>query len=139
MTRISLLMAAAVTLIGTTGLSAQAPTTAPAVRFEQPQILSIGTHGASPAECAPGKICVKEMKPTTKTVYSAAYKEYCLPHCSVLSHIKSCCGMGSCADGDCTVRTRHVLVKKIVPDCDKPACVLKELPAAPLPVAGPTR
>ena len=78
------------------------------------------------------KICVIEPRPTTKVVYSSACKEFCLPECSLLSLLRKC---GGCGCGE--VRTRTVLIKKVAPGCDKPACVLKEVPAACPPAAKP--
>jgi hypothetical protein len=84
------------------------------------------------------KVCVVEMRPTTKVVYDSVCKEYCLPHCSLLDLIRGCCG--HCAGGECgPVRVRRVLVKKTVPGPERPQCVLKEVPVTcePCAEAGP--
>jgi hypothetical protein len=82
-------------------------------------------------------VCVVEPRPTTNVVYGSACREFCLPDCSLLGLIRKCCG--GCAACDCGgVRTRNVLIKKVVPGCDEPACVLKEVPAGcPSPAAKP--
>jgi hypothetical protein len=92
-----------------------------------------GSRAQAPAPVVAGvggptcKGCVIEPRPTTKTVYSSACKDYCLPECSLLGLLRKC---GGCATCDCGgVRTRHVLIKKVVPGCYLPACVLKEVPA----------
>jgi hypothetical protein len=119
---------------------------APGVSVPQPPA-SIASAGA-PA-CGTAKVCVMEPKPTTKVVYDSVCKDYCVPRCcSLFGLLRSCtgfgdecksggCGGGGC--GDCELRTRRVLVKKVVPDCDKPTCVLKDAPAGaacclPVPV-----
>ena len=70
--------------------------------------------------------CVTEPKKNTKVVYTSRCKEYCVPHCSLLSLF----GSGDCGCSDnCEKRTKNVLVKKVVPACDTTQCVLKEVPA----------
>jgi hypothetical protein len=79
------------------------------------------------------KICVRETKTNTKKVYAAHCKEYCQETCSLFSHFFS---KGDCGcDCNCEVKTKKVLVKKMVPDCDTTQCVLKEVPVncAPCP------
>ncbi len=87
------------------------------------------------------KVCVTEPKPTTRVVYDSVCKEYCAPRCcSVLGLIRRCfgleeeCDSGGC--GDCELRTRSVLVKKVVPGPDVPTCVLKDAAAC---APGPAR
>jgi hypothetical protein len=100
------------------------------------------SQAQSPNECGPVvagvggptcTVCVVEPKSTTKTVYGSVCKEFCRPECSLLSLLRKC---GGCATCDCgAVRTRNVLVKKVVPGREVPACVLKEVPAeCPQPV-----
>ncbi len=102
-----------------------------------PQTPAGGATVAAPAVGA-GKVCVAEPKPTTKVVYGSVCQEYCTPRCgSVLGLLKELAGFGDghgcCRDGctDCELRTRRVLVKKVVPGPDAPACVLKEAPCGP--------
>jgi hypothetical protein len=77
------------------------------------------------------KICVRETKTNTKKVYTTHCKEYCQENCSLFSHFF---GKGDCGcDCNCQVRTKKVLVKKMVPDCDTTQCVLKEVPATCAP------
>jgi len=89
----------------------------------------------APVECCnacpcegPKKVCVAEPKKNTKVVYNSKCQEYCLPRCGCF--LSRMFGRGSCdcPDGNCgEVRTRHVLVKKKVPDCDTMTCVVKEV------------
>jgi hypothetical protein len=81
-----------------------------------------------PAVPCTQKVCVSEPKKNTKVVYSSHCKEYCLPSCSLWSLFSG----GNCGcEGNCgEVRTRNVLVKKVVPTCDTTQCVLKEVPVA---------
>jgi hypothetical protein len=110
---------------------------------------------AAPCEAPTTKVCVAEPKTNTRIVYTSRCQEYCLPRCWCLLDLIR--GGGSCdcgEDGNCgPVRTRHVLVKKKVPDCDTVTCVVKEVPCggggpspcppavvmvpAPSPQAGP--
>jgi hypothetical protein len=71
-------------------------------------------------------ICVVEPKKNTKVVYTSRCKDYCVPSCSLFGG--DCCAC-------CEKRTKNVLIKKVVPDCDTTQCVLKEVPAecAPCP------
>jgi hypothetical protein len=87
---------------------------------------------------SPGKICVSEPKPTTKTVYSSMCKEYCQPRIYLLGWIKELCD-DDCANGNCgDVRTVRVLIKRTVPGPTVPACVLKEVvPCKSLSVDAP--
>jgi hypothetical protein len=91
---------------------------------------------------APAKICVSEMKPTIKTVYRSACVDFCLPKCSLHGLWQRCCGeCDTCHGGECELRTRRVLIKKFVPGCEEPVCVLKDaptLPCGPGMIAPPT-
>ena len=101
-------------------------------RAQSPSESGLVVAGVGGPTC---KVCVIEPRPTTKTAYGSVCKEYCLADCSLLGLLRKC---GGCATCDCGgVRTRNVLVKKIVPGCDVPACVLKEVPAGCPPAAGP--
>lgn len=115
------------------GLIPHQPTTiiyaSPAEQVPAPQ----PAVAASAVPCAPctQKICVRETKTNTKKVYTTRCKEYCQETCSLWSH---CFGKSDCGcDCNCEVRTKHVLVKKTVPDCDTTQCVLKEVPATCAP------
>ena len=84
---------------------------------------------AACAEAAPAKVCVKECVPKTKVVYEVKCREYCVGKCSFFGMLRSACG--DCADGACgEVRTKKVLIKKIVPDGTEAKCVLKDAPTA---------
>jgi hypothetical protein len=71
----------------------------------------------------PGSVCVREVRPATKTVYACQEEEYCLPRCGLLSWV-----LGQCGCGD--VRVRHRLVVKHVPDGGTQRCVPRGGPAA---------
>jgi hypothetical protein len=105
------------------------------LRAEDMVVIHVSDHcnppTCLPAPCVPEtcKTCVSVPKHNTKVVHSSVCKDYCLPHCglSCLSH-----GCNDCQDGcgPCgRVRTRHVLTKKFVPDCDTTQCVVQESPA----------
>ena len=68
--------------------------------------------------------CAIEMKPTTRTVYTSVCKDYCRYDGSILAIIRRCCGKGG--DCPCEMKSRNILVKKIVPGPDVPYCVAKE-------------
>ncbi len=70
-------------------------------------------------------VCVTEPKKNTKVVYTSRCKDYCVANCSLFSMFSSNCG---CCE-NCEKKTKNVLVKKVVPDCDTTHCVLKEVPA----------
>jgi len=70
-------------------------------------------------------VCVTEPKKNTKVVYTSHCKEFCVANCSLFSLFSSDCG----CSGNCEKKTKNVLVKKVVPDCDTTQCVLKEVPA----------
>ncbi len=97
------------------------------------------------------KVCIAVPKKNTKVVYSSVCHDYCLPKCTLRCLFGH--GCHDCGDGCETcgkVKTRHVLVKKIVPACDTKDCVIREqlvpqcqsapacdfLPAAPMPAPG---
>jgi hypothetical protein len=71
------------------------------------------------------KICVSEVKHTTKKVYACKGEEYCLPRCSFLSLLwgKCSCDEGSCGD----VKVRHRLIVKTVDGCESKQCVIREV------------
>ncbi|MDB5307899.1 MAG: hypothetical protein JWO38_2101 [Gemmataceae bacterium] len=69
-------------------------------------------------------VCVIEMRPTTRTVYTSVCKDYCRYDGSILGIIRRCCGTGG--DCPCEMKTRTILIKKIVPGPDVPVCVAKE-------------
>jgi len=74
------------------------------------------------------KVCATECQPTKKTVYSSVEKQYCLAERGLLDWLHGCL-FGS--DDGCNhcgqVRTKTVLVKKIVPGKPVERCVLKEI------------
>jgi hypothetical protein len=115
------------------------------------------------------KVCVPECttKKHSHTVFSSKCIEYCLPRCSLFSGglfsrgcshgcNQSCdqsCGSRGCADNCGPVRTKRVLLKKVVTEeCPDTKCVVQFAPActtsapvimapaervpAPLPKAG---
>jgi len=99
------------------------------------------TPGMRPSGSAGGgpKVCLVEMKATTRVVHGSVCKDYCRSHSCVSDFFRSCFGM-KCSDCDCgTVRTYNVLTKKVVPGPDVPVCRVKDLstlcpdPAATLP------
>jgi len=109
---------------------------------ESPQVERISVHPqpainviADGGKCCDvsGKVCVSEPKPTTRTVYGSAHKEYCQPRSSLLGCIKGMCD-DDCSDGKCgEVRTVRVLIKKTVPGPTVPTCVLKDVaPCKPI-------
>jgi len=83
------------------------------------------SHKAVSPECA-GKVCVTEMKQTTKVIYSSAIRYYCKPHKSLMDILKG----RSCSEcegyNNCEVWTKKVLIKHVVPGKEKPVCVLKD-------------
>jgi len=118
---------AVITLFFAADLDAEPPPSGPVI-----PAVALSSHHA--VEACPDKICVTEMKATTKTVHNSVCKEYCLPHRSLLSILKSCCGLDDGACGECgEVRTRSVLVKKIVPGPMTPVCAIKDLSAPAVP------
>lgn len=124
-----------VLLLPLTGVNAQSTNTVqgatPATLvFETPLTMQASAPIHAPAsEACKSTACVTEPKKNTKVVYSSRSKEYCLPKCSLLSWFRSDCG----CDGQCEKRTKNVLVKKVVPDCDTSHCVLKEVPLGAAP------
>lgn len=92
-------------------------------------VLAAAALAGEPPEAPPVKVCVVEPKATTKVVYASRCKDYCLPCCSLWDLL---CGRRGSCDGGCgPVRTKAVLVKKKVPDCDARQCVvIKVVPAA---------
>ena len=116
-----------ISLIGS--VSAQQPG-----QFPQPQTTIIydkpAEHMLAPQAAPVGvactqTVCVTEPKKNTKTVYTSRCKDYCVPQCSLFSLFSSDC---NCCE-NCQKKTKNVLVKKVVPDCDTTHCVLKEVPA----------
>jgi hypothetical protein len=89
-----------------------------------------GDDGCCPPTC---KVCVREPKPTTRTVYGCVVQEYCLPRCCLLKLLGCGCGCGGGPCGDLMVR--HRLVVRKVPGCDTWQCVLREVPVIVGPVA----
>lgn len=111
-----------------------------AIQADEP-FLPIGhketTVALPPATSASLKVCVTECQPTKKTVYSSVHKEYCLPHRSLLGlfhDLCDWCGADEESCERCQMRTKNVLVKKIVAGPPVEKCVLKEVP----PIAGTT-
>ncbi len=100
--------------------------------------------------CGPEKVCVPEcyIKKTPRTVYGSKCIDYCLPKCSGLSLFGHGCGSGgswdscgnccnSCTNCGC-VRTKHVLLKKIVEDeCPATKCVVQLTPGCVSAPAAP--
>ncbi len=87
------------------------------------------TSGARSVEADPTKVCVIEVKPAKKVVYTSACRDYCVMHQFSLMHMfKKCCGMddGEACSG-CELHSKTVLIKKIVPGCLTPKCVLKDV------------
>ena len=142
MNRSIFLTALAVVLATAGGVLAQSPLGPPAGMAMPPTGIELAgcrgnvcvTAPACAPTCAPApaKICVSEMKPTIKTVYRSDCVDFCLPKCSLRGLWQRCCGeCETCHGGECEVRTRRVLIKKFVPGCEEPVCVLKDAPAAP--------
>ncbi|HJZ53909.1 MAG TPA: hypothetical protein VKE74_03075 [Gemmataceae bacterium] len=85
--------------------------------------------------------CVIDTKSNTKTVYTTVCKDYCRYDGSIMGILHRCFGDGGCP---CEMRTRTILVKKIVPAPDTQYCVVKEAPGGyspgtlpcPAPVPG---
>jgi hypothetical protein len=111
-----------------------APAAAPAVPVAAP--------GCGPAT---QKVCVIEPDKKTKVEYCSKCEEFCIKKCPSLFGFLH--GLSGCDCNCCEMRTRKVLIKKVVPDCDGTKCVVKEVPvgcAAPgppavAPVPAPTR
>src|SRR4051812_46423935 len=122
------LLAAAALLANTAGLMAQQQPPAqgrPGTALPSEAGAVVSTAPAAVGGCCPTpqKVCVSEPVARTKVCYAVKCEEYCLPKCSLLSILRGGCGCdGHCGD----VRTRNVLVKKKVPDCDGFKCVVKE-------------
>lgn len=114
------------TLLAGTSISlAQTPPAQPLVPVQQPA--PAGKVVADPCHC-PTKVCVSEPKKNTKTVYTTKCKDYCVADCGSLFSSLFGGGCVPCDAGNCgEVRTKRVLVKKTVPDCDTTQCVVKEL------------
>lgn len=85
---------------------------------------------ADAGNCPPtGKVCVREAKPTVKTVYACKREEYCLPRCPVLPLL-----FGKCdCDGRCELRARNRLVVRRVEGPEVKQCVLREVPSESAP------
>ena len=86
-------------------------------------------RGAACAEACPAKVCVSE--PSTKkvntTVYGSKCLEYCLPKCGSLFS-RGC--DTTCADNCGPVRSKNVLLKKVVTtECPDTKCVVTLAPA----------
>ncbi len=114
--------------------SAQQGSAPSVVVFEQEKAPAPVPVVVVPAPECKTTVCVMEPKKNTKVVYSSRCKEYCLcePRFSFFGLFGGgCCD--SCDGNNCVKRTRNVLVKKVVPDCDTTQCVLKEVPAAIVP------
>lgn len=121
------------------------PAPTPAPGNERPGGTPGGAGVGSPVAAGGPKVCVREMKATTRVVYTSVCKEYCLPYGTCLWD--SLFGCGDCDEGGCEkcgpVRTRSVLVKKVVPGPEVPTCALKDAPCAtcapslPYPVTVP--
>ena len=104
------------------GVNAQLPPAASATRVD--------TMPAYPDGCVPcpSKVCLPEVKHTTKVVYGSVVKEYCRPRTSFSGMFHTMFGPGSCSDCERNdVRTYRVLMKKIVPGPDVQKCVVKDL------------
>ncbi len=95
-----------------------------------------GCAACQEAIVASGKVCVKECAPKTKAVYEVKCKEFCVPKCGIFGMLRGTCS--ECADGNCEVKTKKVLIKKIVPDGQEAKCVLKDAPTAPCATCGTT-
>ncbi len=100
-----------------------------------------GPAGGAPAGDGP-MVCVRECKPGQKVVYTSVVKTYCAPDYSIGGLLRRCfgscdeCGAGACgACGGCEVRTRTVLVKKVVPGPGVSTCVLGDATVARSPAA----
>jgi hypothetical protein len=140
MNRFNFFYALAVVLVAAGGALAQSPPSPPLATSTPPTGIELAgcrgnvcvTAPACAPTCAPAKICVSEMKPTIKVVYRSDCVDFCLPKCSLHGLWQRCCGeCTSCKEGECEVRTRRVLIKKFVPGCEEPVCVLKDAPALP--------
>ena len=123
------LLAALVLLTAIGTVSAQQPGLItvphqPVIVFEKPAEQMLAPQAALSGAPCTQTVCVSEPKKNTKTVYTSRCKEYCVANCSLFNWFSSDCG---CCD-NCEKKTKHVLVKKTVPDCDTTHCVLKELP-----------
>ena len=81
-----------------------------------------------PAAPSVAKACVTEPKATTCVVYGSVCKEYCVPKCSLPNLLAGWFGDGCRTCDGCDLKYKRVLVKKVVPGPDVPACVLKDVP-----------
>ncbi|HJZ90481.1 MAG TPA: hypothetical protein VKE40_06380 [Gemmataceae bacterium] len=75
-------------------------------------------------KCGHGAPCTPEFKPGKKTVYSTVTRDICLPSrsfCDIL--LKKCCLSDDCESAPTgETRTKTLLVKKLVPNCDEGCC-----------------
>jgi hypothetical protein len=79
-------------------------------------------HGGACNDNCGGRTCVSvpSTKVHTKTIFCSKCIEYCLPRCSLL-HGGGC---DSCADNCGPIRTKNVLLKKVVTtECPSTKCV----------------
>ena len=86
----------------------------------------VGINAGLPSKCAPAKACTPEVKPSKKVVYSTVTREYCQPSRSLFDILLKKCGLSDDCDGDAErgeTQTKTLLVKKVVPSCEKPACL----------------
>lgn len=90
----------------------------PAPGQSVPQRPGLGAPAGGP------KVCVVEMKATTKVVHGSVCKDYCQPRI-----LPDCVRRGlGLPCGDCgNLRTFRVLTKKVVPGPDVPVCRVKDL------------
>jgi hypothetical protein len=135
------LVAAVLLAAADPGAEAQQPAPIPGGTGVQMQPAPVPAGTGAPLACAGPKVCVREMKATTKVVRGSECKDFCVPRSFLVDFMRSCMGKGGCADGDCgNVHTKSVLMKKTVPGPDKAVCTLKELPVQvqvlPIPVPG---
>ncbi len=127
--RIALFLLGAIALVAAPELQAQ-PGPAPGMRVTETP--GLGATGGGP------KVCAVEMRATTKVVHGSVCKDYCrdhiLPNC-IRERLGLTCENSSCG----TLRTYHVLTKKVIPGPEVPECRVKELPlpSQPTTVPGP--
>jgi len=122
-------------------LAAQEPTT----HAPERSIITTGlTHvvGGACHDACPANTCISQptTKKTSKTVFSSKCIEFCLPKCSCCSLFSG--GCDDCGENCGHVRTKHVLLKKVVTEeCPSTECVVAPacVPACTTgaPVVGP--
>ena len=96
----------------------------PMVHPAQPSL----AHPVMAPDCCqtcPTKVCVPEVKKNTKTVYATKCKDYCQTSCMDLLR-RAFGGDCNCTKTCGEVKTKKVLIKKTVPDCDTIHCVVKD-------------